>query len=92
MPFTLHIHVPLPFYCSLHEGPTLLLTSIKSINATFIYHTATKLCQQQICPSNPIIMSHAQITQSAFMGEVGQKHVTYEAAPLNGVARIAITR
>ena len=46
MPSTLHIHVPLQFYYSLHIDPTVLHISIRSQpTASHIYHTTAKYVQ-----------------------------------------------
>ena len=51
------------------------------------------MSQQQINPSNATNMAHVQITQCAFMGEACQyTGHTYDVAPINNVARIALHR
>ena len=58
-PPTLHMYVPLHFYCSLHRPH--LTAHIKNQYITFT------ILLQNIYPSNAINMLHAQITQCAFM-------------------------
>ena len=50
------------------------------------------MCQQEICPSNAIIMPHAKITKHAFMGTYANIYATYEVASINDVARITAHR
>ena len=69
MPATLHIYVPLHFYCSLHIDLTLLHTINVKINE--LQHIFTiilqSMCMQLICPSNATKMSYVQNTHCASM-------------------------
>ena len=60
MPTTLHKHVQLHFYYSLHIDPILLHTSIKNLQ---------NMCQQLISLSNATNMTYALITQTCIYEE-----------------------
>ena len=81
MPVTLHIHVPLHYFCSLHIEPTLLRISVKRKKKCpmLLPHT----CQQEICHIPKLLNVH-------LWGKNANVYVTYEVAPINDVARIAV--
>ena len=63
MPASLHMCVPLQFYCIPHIDPTFLHTSVKMCKLQQILNKLLQnMSKKQICLSNGIYMPHAQST------------------------------